>query len=89
MLQVPNYTLKHPKIKSDPVMVAERSHGEQKSDKKTASGENQRAGRYWSLLVAQPATPVHENQHYGLDSKSTQNSIFHAITHKAIKFKHT
>jgi hypothetical protein len=85
MLQVLNYTLKHPQNKSDPVLVAERSHGEEKSDRNSFW----RKSASWSLLVAQPATPVHENQHYGLNSKSTQNSIFHAITHKAIKFKHT
>jgi hypothetical protein len=29
MLQVPNYTLKHPQNKSGQVLVAERSHGEE------------------------------------------------------------
>jgi hypothetical protein len=56
MLQVPNYTLKHPQNKSDPVLVAERSHGEEKSDRNSFW----RKSASWSLLVAQRATPVHE-----------------------------
>jgi hypothetical protein len=82
MLQVPNYTLKHPQNKSDPVLVAERSHGEEKSDRNSFW----RKSASWSLLVASwSLSEQHQfmkNQHYGLNSKSTQNAIFHAITHK-------
>ena len=75
MLQVPNYTLKHPQNKSGPVLVAERSHGEEKSDRNS----------FWRKSASWSLSEQHQfmkNQHYGLNSKSTQNSIFHAITHK-------
>ena len=108
MLQVPNYTLKHPQNKSDPVLVAERrlaSTGEHKSDRKA----NWRKSASWSLLLATGRSASNtsllvatarywslseqhqfmKNQHYGLNSKLTQNSIFHAITHKWASFKLT
>jgi hypothetical protein len=59
MLQVPNYTLKHPQNKSDPVLVAERSHGEQKSDRNSFW----RKSASWSLMLAKRRPPDSNIQH--------------------------
>jgi hypothetical protein len=59
MLQVPNYTLKHPQNKSGQVLVAERSHGEEKSDKNSFWREL----ASWSLTVAKRRPPVSNALH--------------------------
>ena len=87
MLQVPNYTLKHPQNKSDPVLVAERSHGEEKSDRNSFW----RKSASWSLLVAQRATPVHEKSALRVELKidpkfhfwcsRSQKKLFSSVIH--------
>ena len=59
MLQVPNYTLKHPQNKSDSVLVAERSHGEEKSDRNSFW----RKSASWSLTLAMRRPPDSNTQH--------------------------